>query len=107
MSTMNWHALHAAATTAKLSGDDEVYYGMPLVVTSDYKAKTTLITVPGQWNGSVDTTEIKMTTDIKSSPGNTVISFTFTGSEQATASGPLKSVSDPTVGCMVEVTYKG
>ena len=107
MSSIQWHALHAAAASAKLSGDDEVYYGMPLVVASDYKSKVTKITVPGQWNGSIDQDGVKMETDLKSSPGNTVISFTFSCSSPTTVSAPLTSTTDPSEGCMVGMTYNG
>jgi len=107
MSSVNWHALHTAAASAKLSDDDEVYYGMPLVVESDYKQKVTKITVPGQWTGSVDQDGIKMTTDMTTSPGNTIIALQFTGSEKASVSTPLLSSSDPKVGCTVQIDYHG
>ena len=107
MSDMNWHALHAPTSSTKTSDDDEVYYGMPLVVSTDYKVKTTVITVPGQWNGSVDKDGISMSTDTTKSPGNTIITFAFTGSAPSAVSTPLTSTSDPKVGCMVGIKFRG
>jgi hypothetical protein len=106
MSDINWHVLSTSGTSAKTATTtgDGVYYGMPYVVKTDYKSKKTSITVPGQWTGSADHDGIKMTTDTTSSPGNTVIAFHFTGSAGGTVSAPLTSVSDPSEGCMVEMT---
>jgi hypothetical protein len=106
MSDMTWHALLAPPSGTKTS-DDEVYYGMPLVVSTDYKAKTTVITVPGQWNGSVDKDGISMSTNLKVSPGNTVITFGFTGPAPSSVSTSLTSTSDPSVGCSVGIKFRG
>lgn len=99
MSQINWHALGTSTDS-----DDESYYGMPNIITVNYKEKKISLTVPGQWTGSANQGGVVMRTNAEILPGKTIISFHFTGTAGTFISAPLTKIGEPTEGCMVQMS---
>jgi hypothetical protein len=105
MSDINCHPTHLPNPDAVTSSDDDAYYGMPYEIATHFKSKTIKLVIPGQWTGSVNQDGITMTSDTTTQPGNTIVTYHFSGTAGTTVPATLTSVEDPSDSYTMNLTY--